>query len=343
MTNRRPPSVDDRRPTSAPAIPLKSAVENWLADGRANGWSKRTLHDHKKNLERFAWWLVNEAEVSPTLDQLTAFNVRTFMGYLREEHPTGRFDCQRDPGARRPARPSTVATYHRDLKALVKFLIAEGLLEGDPLQNVKTPKIPDDQIVPFTQEQVQVLLDTARRDGRGRSPERDVALILLMVDAGLRASEVAALKIGDADRALGSLTIRVGKGGKSRMGHLGTGARRALWRYMESRRREAAPTDPLFVSEGGYTPGAAMTRSGIGEIVRNLGKAAGIAGVRCSPHTLRHTFAISYLRSGGNLLELQRLLGHEALEMTNRYVALTGVDLADAHRKASPVDRMGLR
>src|SRR6266536_5415112 len=212
MDNRRSPSSETRRPPSSVSIPLRRAVDNWLMNGRADGWSQRTLGDHRKNMDRFAWWLENEAEVSPTLDQLTAYHVRGFMAYLREPHAAGRFGCERDPGAKRAARPSTVATYHRDLKALVRFLLAEGLLESDPLHNVKPPRVPDDQIVPLTQEQVQALLDAARRDGRGRHPERDVALVLLMVDSGLRASEVAALTIGDVEKGDGDITVREGKG-----------------------------------------------------------------------------------------------------------------------------------
>ncbi len=345
MANRRPPSPENRRPPSSPTVPLCRAVENWLADGRADGWSPRTLHDHKKNLERFAWWLENEAEVSPTLDQLSALNVRNFMSYLREAHETGRFGCSDDPGTKRAARPSSVHTYYRDLRAFTHFCLDEGILDGDPLYNVKSPKIPTDQIVPLSGDQVQRLLDAAGRQTRGRfrSCERDRALILLLVDSGLRASEVCALTLGDVDRVTGEIAV-IGKGNKKRQSFLNSTARRALWRYVEARiNNDAADGDPLFVSSGGYTPGAALTRSGVGEIVRNLGAAAGIDGVRVSPHTFRHTFAINFLRAGGNVLELQRLLGHESLEMTRRYVALANVDLAQSHRSHSPADHLKLK
>lgn len=69
----------------------------------------------------------------------------------------------------------------------------------------------------------------------------------------------------------------------------------------------------------------------------------GLQGVRCSPDTQRHTFAVNFLRGGGNLFELQQLMGHTDLTVLRRYMALAEADLAEAHRAASPADRMRLR
>lgn len=81
----------------------------------------------------------------------------------------------------------------------------------------------------------------------------------------------------------------------------------------------------------------------MGQIVKAAGQIAGITGVRCSPHTCRHTFAIEFLRGGGDVFELQQLLGYESLEMVRRYVKKAKADLEEAHRKASPANRLKLR
>jgi site-specific recombinase XerD len=289
-------------------------------------------------MDRFIWWMENEEGAASTLDSLTPTLVRSFIAYVRDGSAKGRWGSDHHAVAR-PTRPSTVATYHRAIRAFTNFCLAEGVLETNPLQNVKPPHVPTDQVQPFTQEQIQTLIDAARRTSNA---DRNVALILVMLDTGLRVSEVAILTVGSLDRESGALVV-TGKGNKRRRVYMGVATRRALWRYVEADRCGTPADEPLFTSSGGTLAGAALTESGIYQIVKKTGKAARLTGVRSSPHTLRHTFAVSYLRGGGNLFELQQLMGHTDLTILRRYVALAEADLEQAHRSASPADRMKLR
>lgn len=325
-------------PPSTSSSDLRRAISNWLADGKAQGWSPRTLHDRQKTMDRFCWWLENEAGAPASLSSLTPACIRAFLSYAREFRPEGRYGSNH-PSAHRQVRPATVNAYFRILRAFTNFCLAEGLLEETPLKNVKAPRVPTDQVQPLSSEQTQSLVDAARRT---RAPERDVAAVMLLVDTGMRVSELCGLKVGDVDRGTGELTV-VGKGNKKRRVFMGATARRALWRYLETDRRQALADEPLFVSVGGHQSGTALTPSGVHQIISKAGEAAGITGVRCSPHTLRHTFAVSFLRGGGNLFELQQLMGHTDLTVLRRYVALAEADLAQAHRAASPADRMKLK
>jgi site-specific recombinase XerD len=90
-------------------------------------------------------------------------------------------------------------------------------------------------------------------------------------------------------------------------------------------------TEPLCTNQ----QGKALTTSGLLQLIRRLGERANIPGAH--PYRFRHTFAINFLRNGGNTLELQRLLGLSTLEMVKRYVTIARVDQEKAHRRASPV------
>lgn len=169
-----------------------------------------------------------------------------------------------------------------------------------------------------------------------------MSIIYLLLDTGMRASELCALTLADVNRSSGDLRV-LGKGNKWRTVHMALSARRALWRYLEAHRRGAEVGEPLFTGFRGHTPGAPLTKFGLSQLIRKAGERAGIEGVRCSPHTFRHTFAINFLRNGGDLFQLQALLGHEDIAIVRRYVQYAEQDLANAHRKASPADRMRLK
>jgi integrase/recombinase XerD len=139
-----------------------------------------------------------------------------------------------------------VNAYFRILRAFSNFCLAEGLLEETPLKNVKAPRVPTDQIQPLSQEQLQGLVDAVRRTN---APERNVAVVLLLVDSGIRVSELFGLKMTDVDRGTGELTV-VGKGNKKRQVFMGVACRRALWHYLERERTQAQPDEPLFISVG---------------------------------------------------------------------------------------------
>lgn len=244
-------------PRPVPAIPLSRAGELWLANLRALNASQKSVQDRAAAVRHFGWWLEHEASCEPTLEHLTSPRVREFLNYCREANPKGRFGCSH-PNAKRAARPSTIATLHRDLKAFARFCAEEEFLQ-EPLRNLKAPRVPQDQIEPLTQEEVQKLLDAARS---GYCPERDRALMLVLLDSGMRLGELLSLTIGDVADDTSHLTI-VGKGNKKRAAFLGRLARKALRSYLLRWRGDAASTDPLFVSVAGNRPGEVLRGDGV--------------------------------------------------------------------------------
>ena len=203
---------------------------------------------------------------------------------------------------RKTLAPISVAGYVRGLKVLGNWCAFEELAEAKALRR---------------------LLDGA--------PVRDRAILLLFLDTGLRLSELAELRLADL-RADGSLKV-MGKGSRERIVPVGTAARQALVRYL--RERGADPGEPIFRARRGGPLGG----RGIQQLFRRLKLRAGLSG-RCSPHTMRHTFARAYLVNGGDAFSLQRILGHATLDMVKRYVALADTDVSQRHRTASPADHL---
>jgi site-specific recombinase XerD len=124
------------------------------------------------------------------------------------------------------------------------------------------------------------------------------------------------------------------KGDKERTIWFGLTTTQALRQYLT--RRGELDHNKLFVSHTGEP----INRYRVRNIIVERSEQAGISGVRCSPHSLRHTCAVTFLRNGASAFDVQRLLGHSTLDMTKRYVSLVDSDLMDAHAKASPVDNI---
>jgi integrase/recombinase XerD len=222
------------------------------------------------------------------------------------------------------------------------------------MKNVPRPRVPDDTPVEaFTKEEVEQLLKAcdhcreARTEQRRKftmqraTAKRDKAIMLALLDTGLRASELCALRICDVELKSGRVTVRPGeqgkaKGGKGRSVYLGRVARRSVWRYLAEREDGEDPEAPLFVGKFNRP----LNRDALRQMIKYLGEKAGVK--HCHPHRFRHTFAITYLRSGGDIFTLKSLLGHGSLEMVEHYARIADVDVERAHRTASPADNWRL-
>ena len=320
----------------AGSLDLRRVVRRWLDDGRAQGHSPHTTRAREQEMARFCWWLETVAKVTPRLENLDAATIREFLSYLRA--PGQRWASER-AGAARPMKPRSVIAYYRHLRTFCNWCMAEGLLAETFMRNVKPPRVPQDQVQPLSPEQVRALVAGCHASA---TPDRDRAIVIVLYDTGLRVSELCSLTLGDVDRGDGALMV-TGKGGKRRAVIMGRSARQALWRYTERERGRDVADEPLFVSNAGPTRGEALTPRGVHYAIAAAGRAGGVTGVRMSPHTLRHSFAVAFLRNGGGTLQLKALLGHASLKMVANYVNLAEADVERAHRAASPADRLRLR
>lgn len=180
----------------------------------------------------------------------------------------------------------------------------------------------------FSPEQVSKLLAQKQKS---LSHQRAQILVALLLDTGLRIAEALSLRRGDCD--LENLLLRVvGKGRKERRVPISLEGRKRLYGWLKQHNGE-------FVFTTGN--GQVLTDRNAQRDVKALCSLAGITGVRCSPHTLRHTFAVNYLRRGGNLEYLRRILGHSSILVTQRYLqSLQPEDLQQVHERLSPLSQL---
>jgi len=207
--------------------------------------------------------------------------------------------------------------------------VKDDLVTDNPMKGVDRPKTKQVIISTFTTEQIQAMLGICGNDFVGI---RNRALILTLIDCGLRVSELCSLQTNDI-RWNEQTMLVTGKGNKERIVPFGRTTRSALLTYWE-RRGDVPATDTFFLT----CYGDPINRQRAHCALFECGTKAGVTGLRISPHTFRHTFAVMYLRNGGDVFSLQKMLGHTDLTMTRRYAELSETDVIEKHRQFSPAD-----
>ncbi len=282
-------------------------LEDFLLSGRVEGKKSSTLKWYKEYLTPFVRFLDREG-----LNQAT---LRKYVNSL--------FDR---------LKVVTVDTHVRAIKAFLNFLYREGYLEENFASTLKRPRLPKQFPHILNDEQVMSLLKAPNK--KTWAGFRNYVMLLTFLDTGIRLSELLTLTLDRVDLVRGSLTV-TGKGEKEREVYMGKTLKKAMARWLKLRGFHPYE-DRVFITQDGRP----LKKRGVEQIIRRLAQKAGIEGVRCSPHTLRHTFATNYIRNGGDVFTLQRLLGHSNIETCMVYVHMGGKQLREAMLKYSPMDRL---
>ncbi len=300
--------IPSLRLVEAPSQPvLERYLEMFLLDQEARQHTSNTIQTYRYTLDPFLEYLSSNDITTP--EGITPDIIRRFLVHLKQ----------------RGLSDNSVHRHARGIKTFLNFLVREELLDSSPMRKVAMPKLEKKILSPFTREDIEALLKACQ----GPSALRDRAMILCLLDTGLRASEFVAMNVGDVDKD-GMVKV-MGKGKKERFVRLGAKARKVMLKYLSSR-KDAKPGDPLWVGRRGR-----LTRSGLYRAMRRLGEQAGVHPV--GPHRFRRTFAIWALRGGMDPYNLQAIMGHADLQMVRQYLDLVREDIAEAHKRASPVDR----
>ena len=313
---------------------LSNLIEGYALCARSEGKSENTVQLNRRAVGYLKDFL-ERVGLTTNVRLIGTNEIRSFIIHLKkaqrfEYHPLIKSHDRKLTG-------HTINCYLRSISAFWSWLFKEGFIDSNPFARVKIPKAPTKVITPFTEEQIQGLLQVI--DTSSVVSFRNYAIILMLLDTGMRLGELIGLKQNDVD--LRNRTLKVfGKGAKERRLPIGRRLLAALWKYQLYRPQPAIGLiNNFFLNRDGRP----LSKNRVETIIKNLGRKAGLQGVRCSPHTFRHTFCIQFLRNGANLFTLQQMTGHSSLEVLRGYVALAESDLKVAHQKFSPVDNLNLR
>ena len=291
----------------AHVVSFREAFEDFVEDKLYQGARPATIHFYRSNVEHF----LRDTGIT-SLEELTLQAIRRWL----LEH--------------KDLSPNTLATYDRFLRVVCNWLVRRGYVAESPMRQLPKRHPKRTTIETFSREDLHAVLGRCRRS---RYPMRDIALITLLLDTGLRIGEAIGLRLDDIGWVTGTLQVD-GKTGP-RVVPFGRKTKAALKAYIDRERRSTEPTTRVvFLTRTGEPMNTAMASHHVVHLVRQ----AGVTVSKAGPHTLRHTFALEFMRAGGDAFSLQKLLGHSTLDMTRRYVHLADTDLRTAHRKFAPAD-----
>lgn len=301
---------------TAPKLTIESAVDLFILDARARRFTASTLRFYRGRLGLFQRWLADAGVLF--LADIESSHIKRYFVSLQE---AGRSSAY-------------VHSFGRAIRAWLNYCVRDEVIAISPFNRVKMPVLEKKVKGALSGEEVRKLL-------RACNSERDRAIVLLLLDAGLRASELLALKVGDIDLDTGAVTIQMGKGQKGRYSWLGLKTRRQVGRYLlKERHGDASAGAPLFMTKptAGRGRGKRLGYKGLQQMLLKTAERAKVEGA--TAHALRRTFAINCLRNGMDIHTLAKLMGHADTKVLEYYLPFIQSDLEQAHEKHGPVDHM---
>jgi integrase/recombinase XerD len=289
-------------------------------------------------LDQFLHYLIVEKGLSKNTLEAYSHDLNRFLDHLRpkgiqEILSVGKFDVRAFLLALKRQKLST-KTILRNLVAIrtfFKFLVEEGILEVNPVEELESPKIAKTLPEILTLKEVEELLEQPSL----QTPLgiRDRAMLEVLYATGMRVSELTQLPLNQVNLEGGYVLI-YGKGSKERIVPLGSEAMKRVALYLKTARGKFAKgkeCHSLFISRSGR----GMSRQRFWRNLKEYGRKAGIRK-RITPHLLRHSFASHLLERGADLRSVQMMLGHVDISTTQIYTHVTGERLKKIHKQYHP-------
>ncbi|MFC1995075.1 tyrosine-type recombinase/integrase [Chloroflexota bacterium] len=258
-------------------LDLENLIQGFRLSCQTEGKSPKTIDWYKDFLNGFRKFLCSKG-LPIDLSQISRDHIRHYIVYLQNDARTRR--------GSKPLSPATIQGAVRTLKALFSWALREEYIESNPMIRIPVPRAVSKIVNTYTQEQITNLIGLCY--GSNESGCRNLAILLLLLDTGIRVSELVSIDLSDVNLTDGYIKIRHAKGGKERLIPIGSLVQKSLWKYINSSRPKPLIQRVTRLFLGSH--GMPLTRSGVQQMIRRYGKQVNIDGVRCSPHTFRQNY-----------------------------------------------------
>ncbi len=299
---------------------MKEEIESFLNYLTVEkGFSKNTIDAYRNDLfamAEFAEREMGKRSVMPSWDSFSRQDMLAYMLDLKERNYAN----------------TTLARKVAAAKSFFAFMMAEGKIKKNPMENITSPKVGKSLPDAISIAQVRQLMEQPAKT-EATEAKRDRAMLELLYASGMRASELVSLNVNDVNTS--ECTVRCfGKGNKERLVPVYPQAAKVVEEYVKQARPRLVHNDTeqaLFVNQRGER----LTRQGLWQILKAYAKSAGL-GKQITPHTLRHSFATHMLSGGADLRSVQEMLGHANISTTQIYTHLSSEHIRRTYDKAHP-------
>ena len=298
---------------------LTDLIDLYLLRCRVEGKSPQTQRAYAETLGKFRRAL-QEASAPEDTAEIRAEHLYSYLGAFTHLS----FDTRH--------------RYFREVRCFFNWLVDAGHLETSPFRGMRNVRLPQRIVQPHSLDEVGRLL--ACCDLTTPIGVRDYAILMTLLDTGIRCSELVQLELADLDLEVGRLRVLHAKGNKQRVVPFASRCHASLVLYIKER---GSSPGPLFVAaqngHHGLRPDVPLQANGLKQMLRRLGKATGIPKVHA--HRFRHTFATWAIQHDARELDVQYLLGHSSPDMVRRYSSsYRSEQAALRHARFSPADMM---
>ena len=289
-------------------------------------------------LDQLLHYLIVERGLSKNTIEAYSHGLSRFLNHLRgkgvqEIRDVGKFDVRGFLLALKKEKLSA-KTIVRNLVAIrtfFRFLVQEGILETNPVEDLESPKVAKTLPEILTLKEIEQLLEQPNL----QTPlgMRDRAMLEILYATGMRVSELTHLPTHQVNLE-GGYVLLYGKGSKERIVPLGSEAIKWVTLYLKESRgilAKGKESPFLFINRSGK----GMSRQGLWKNLKNYTRRAGLRK-RITPHLLRHSFASHLLEGGADLRSVQMMLGHADISSTQIYIHVTGERLKKIHQRYHP-------